>query len=71
MLRCLTNGVISTDKNDEDILWITEVWKNKDAHDNSLALDEVRTLIGKAMPLLDGLPEKGQELHFLGGYGIK
>lgn len=63
--------IVSTDPKDDDIIWITEVWDNKVAHDNSLALDSVKTLIGKAMPLLDGMPEKGQELKFLGGYGIK
>ena len=63
--------LVSLDKKDEDIIWITEVWESKEAHDSSLALDSIRTLIGKAMPLLDGMPEKGQELNFLGGYGIK
>jgi len=28
-------------------------------------------LIGQAMPLLDGQPQKGQELEMLGGFGIK
>ncbi|MCB0729750.1 MAG: antibiotic biosynthesis monooxygenase [Ignavibacteriae bacterium] len=62
--------IISKDRTDSDIIWITEIWQNKEAHDNSLKLDSVRILIGKAMPLLGGMPEKGQELEFLGGYGV-
>lgn len=62
--------IVSADLNNEDIIWITEVWESKEAHDSSLAMDSVKKLIGKAMPLLDGMPEKGQQLKFLGGYGI-
>jgi quinol monooxygenase YgiN len=62
--------IISKDKTNSDVIWITEIWQNKEAHDNSLMLDSVRALIGKAMPLLDGMPEKGQESEFLGGYGV-
>jgi quinol monooxygenase YgiN len=62
--------IISKDKNNTDIIWITELWENKEAHDNSLKLDSVKSLIGKAIPLLDEMPPKGQELEFFGGYGI-
>jgi quinol monooxygenase YgiN len=53
----------------EDV-YITEIWDNKEAHDNSLKNEEVRALIMKAMPLLDGQPVKGQQLDILGGFGI-
>ena len=62
--------LVSKDKNDADAIWVTEVWDSKEDHDNSLKADEVKALIARAFPLLDGMPEKGQELEVLGGAGI-
>ncbi|MFD2246933.1 putative quinol monooxygenase [Pontibacter ruber] len=63
--------LVSKDKEDEDAVWVTEVWSSKADHDDSLKVEGVRELISQAMPLLDGMPEKGQELDVLGGAGIK
>ena len=63
--------LISTDNSQAETVWVTEVWDSKEDHDNSLKNEEVRALIGKAMPILDGMPEKGQELEVLGGLGLK
>ncbi|MFK7970075.1 MAG: putative quinol monooxygenase [Bacteroidia bacterium] len=62
--------VVGRDESDENSVWITEIWDSKEDHDNSLKGDDVRALIGQAMPLLDGMPTKGQELRILGGAGI-
>ena len=62
--------LISKDKIDNDSVWVTEVWESKEDHDNSLKLENIRILISKAMPLIDGTPEKGQELEVLGGKGM-
>ena len=62
--------LISRDHLEKDAIWVTEAWDSKADHANSLKLDEVRQLIMKAMPLLDGNPQKGQELEILGGIGI-
>lgn len=62
--------MVSKDHSDPDAVWITEAWDSKEAHDNSLQAAGVRELIAQAMPLLDGRPEKGQELEILGGAGI-
>ncbi|MEO0469921.1 MAG: putative quinol monooxygenase [Bacteroidota bacterium] len=62
---------IGTDDTDPHSVWITEIWDSKDDHDNSLQLPGVRELIGQAMPLLDGPPEKGQVLTILGGAGTE
>ncbi|MGI9541816.1 MAG: putative quinol monooxygenase [Cyclobacteriaceae bacterium] len=62
--------IVSKDQNDADAVWVTEVWDSKEDHDNSLTVKGVRELIGQAMPLLDGPPEKGQELTILGGAGL-
>ncbi|WP_224997101.1 putative quinol monooxygenase [Cesiribacter sp. SM1] len=62
--------IISKDKNDKDSVWVTEAWDSKEDHDNSLRVEGVRELISQAMPILNGQPEKGQELVILGGAGI-
>lgn len=62
--------VVSRDKNDPNSVYVTEIWDSKDDHDNSLKIEGVRELIMKAMPMIDGQPQKGQELDILGGTGI-
>lgn len=62
--------LISRDKTDTDSIWVTEAWDSKEDHDNSLNNEAVKALIYQAMPLIDGRPEKGQELEILGGKGI-
>jgi len=62
--------IVSKSKDEEDTVWVTEVWDSKEDHDNSLKQDRVRELISQAMPILDGRPEKGLELEVLGGAGI-
>jgi quinol monooxygenase YgiN len=61
---------ISKSDNDLNSVFITEIWDSKEDHDNSLKVEGVRELIMKAMPILDGQPQKGQELEILGGAGI-
>jgi quinol monooxygenase YgiN len=63
--------LVSRDQSDLDSVWVTEVWDSKTDHDNSLQVDGVKELIAKAMPLLAGRPEKGQELEVLGGAGLQ
>lgn len=62
--------LVSKDGASKNDVWITEVWDSKEDHDNSLSVPGVRELIGKAMPILDGMPAKGQELELIGGCGI-
>ena len=52
-------------------IWVSEIWDSKEDHDNSLKVKGVMELIGQAMPLLDGKPEKGEALNLLGGFGLK
>lgn len=61
---------IGKDDNEPDAVYVTEVWDSKEDHDNSLNVKGVRELIMKAMPIIDGQPQKGQELAILGGVGI-
>ena len=62
--------VIGKDKDDKNAIWITEIWDSKEDHDNSLKAEDAKALISKAIPLLKGQPQKGQELEILGGTGI-
>lgn len=62
--------MVGTDETKANTVWITEIWDSKADHDNSLQVPGVRELIGQAMPLLDGPPTAGQELSFLGGFGV-
>lgn len=62
--------MVSIDTADKDAVWVTEAWESKEDHDNSLNVDGVKELIGLAMPLLAGKPERGQELEILGGAGV-
>jgi quinol monooxygenase YgiN len=62
--------VIGKDKSDQHAVYVTEIWDSKEDHDNSLKVEGVRELIQKAMPIIDGQPQKGQELQILGGAGI-
>ncbi|GEO05645.1 antibiotic biosynthesis monooxygenase [Adhaeribacter aerolatus] len=63
--------LVSKDQHDAESVWVTEVWDSQADHDNSLNVAGVKELISQAMPLLNGRPEKGQELQVLGGAGIR
>ena len=60
--------LISRSAEADHIVYITEIWDSKEDHDNSLKLAGVRELIGQAIPLLDGQPQKGDELEGVGGF---
>ncbi|CAN5729916.1 antibiotic biosynthesis monooxygenase [soil metagenome] len=59
--------MVSQDPKDGDAIWVTEVWDSKEDHDQSLHIAGVRELISKAIPILDGQPEKGVELAVIAG----
>jgi quinol monooxygenase YgiN len=59
-------GVSDTDRN---VIWVTEVWKSRQAHQASLSIPDVRAAIEQAMPLLTGEFTR-QELDIVGGLGV-
>jgi quinol monooxygenase YgiN len=61
--------VVGTSDSDKDTIWVSEVWVNKEAHDDSLQLPEVKAAIAKTMPLLTG-EFTSQELDIAGGLGV-
>ena len=46
--------LIAEDMEDENSIWITEVWQTKADHENSLRLPSVTEAIGKARPSIVG-----------------
>lgn len=63
--------IVGRDLDDETLIWVYEVWDSKENHAKSLQMEEVQTLISKAMPLIDSFPEGGAEMSILGGAGIR
>ncbi|WP_240334185.1 putative quinol monooxygenase [Sphingobium estronivorans] len=49
--------IIALDAANADALWITEVWDSRESHAASLKLPAVRAAIGKARPIIAGLPQ--------------
>lgn len=62
--------IINKDIENDNDIWVNELWDSKEDHDNSLKVEGVKELIMKAIPLIDGQPEKGVELKVVGGAGI-
>ncbi|MBR9917013.1 antibiotic biosynthesis monooxygenase [bacterium] len=58
--------IVGQQSDDKDIVHVFEVWDSKQDHDDSLSIDGVRELIGKAMPIIDGKPS-GTEIDIAGG----
>lgn len=56
--------------NDEhpDLVYVSELWASKQAHDDSLLLDSTRAAIEAAMPLLTG-EFAGNDFGVVGGLG--
>jgi quinol monooxygenase YgiN len=61
--------IVSEDLASENLVWVFEMWDDKEAHDSSLTDERVRALIAEARPLMDGAPS-GAELRVAGGHGI-
>lgn len=62
--------LVSQDTAVPEMIWVSEVWDAQADHDNSLSLPGVRELIGRALPLMAGNPQQGQQLTVLGGHGL-
>ncbi len=62
--------IVSRDESEPGSVYVTEVWETKEDHSNSLKSEEVKALIIKAIPMIEGQPEKSREFNVLGGAGI-
>jgi quinol monooxygenase YgiN len=57
--------VVGINEEDQDCVYVTEIWESKVDHENSLQVGGVSELIQKAIPLFAKQPEKGLELTLL------
>lgn len=57
--------IVGQQSDNKDVVHVFEVWDSKEDHDDSLHIDGVRELIGKAMPIIDGKPN-GIEIDIAG-----
>ena len=69
MPGCLSY-VIANDPADPDIIWVTEVWESKAAHEASLKLPSVRQAITRGRPLI-AVMENIAETAPVGGTGLR
>ena len=68
MPGCLSY-IVARDPEDDNALWISEVWESQDAHQASLALPSVRDAISKGRPMIAGFGERF-ETEPVGGHGL-
>ncbi len=61
--------IVANDPTNENALWVTEVWTNKAAHENSLTLPSVQNAIKAGRPLMAGL-ERIAETQPVGDEGL-
>ncbi|MCH5585769.1 antibiotic biosynthesis monooxygenase [Shimazuella sp. AN120528] len=60
--------VINLSTEDENTLWVTEIWSNKEAHQASLSLEGSKEYIAASLPLIKQVDKV--ELKPLGGFGL-
>lgn len=68
MPGCLSY-IVAKDGEDEDAIWITEVWDSRESHRASLRLPQVQAAIARGWPLIAGF-ESGTEVVPVGGIGL-
>jgi quinol monooxygenase YgiN len=61
--------VVSECADDDDRIWVSEVWESAEHHSASLQLPETRAAIATAMPMLTGEFTR-QETRVVGGLGL-
>ncbi len=69
MPGCLSY-VIALDPEDENSLWVTEVWDSQSSHQESLSLPSVQAAIQQGRPLISGFADRHATTP-LGGHGLE
>lgn len=68
MPGCLSY-IVAEDPEDEDAMWVTEVWRSEADHRASLALPSVQEAIRQGRPLIAAF-DRRIETRPVGGHGI-
>ena len=61
--------IVSVAESEPEAVWVSEVWSTREAHDASLAREDVRALIGSGRALIAGMGERFEVVP-LGGVGL-
>lgn len=61
--------LVYKDVTDPNVIWVEDVWTDKDNHTTAMAKPEVRPFVAQAIPLLEGMPEQ-REIELVGGKGL-
>jgi quinol monooxygenase YgiN len=54
---------------DDNSIWVTEVWHSREDHQASLSHEAIRALIAEARPLIAGMSDRS-EFEPVGGKGV-
>jgi quinol monooxygenase YgiN len=68
-MRGCRSYIVLEDMQDESVVWVFEMWDDKEAHDASIQDKQVRGLIAEALPVIVNA-SSGSELRVAGGYGV-
>src|SRR6478609_1323878 len=60
--------IVNISDTEPDTIWVTEVWSDSAAHKASLELEETKSSIQRAMPLIAGV--EAIEFRPVGGKGL-
>jgi quinol monooxygenase YgiN len=52
--------LVSTSKDEPDVIWVQDIWTNKEDHEAAMQSDKMVTFIKQAIPLLKAMPEQFQ-----------
>ncbi|EUJ27457.1 hypothetical protein MFLO_13398 [Listeria floridensis FSL S10-1187] len=61
--------IVGTSEQDEDTVYVLEMWTDEGRHRASLDNPDVKEVIERAMPLIKSV-ERNKELDLLGGKGL-
>ena len=61
---------VSVSNEEPDAIWVMEIWRSKQDHDDSLKIPAIREIIAKARPLIAG-GVAGVHTVPVGGVGIR
>ena len=60
---------IAADDEDENAIWVTEIWESSEAHKKSLELPSVQEAVGKGRELIAGIGQR-KIVSPRGGHGL-
>ncbi len=46
--------IVNVSASEQDVVWVTEIWRSASAHQASLTQEEIKALIKRNMPLIAG-----------------